>query len=277
MNKMYKQSQYILISFLLLIASKGFSQEVDFPERPQPPQIVNDFAEVLSPQEQQQLERKLVQFNRQTSTQIAIVTLNDLRGFEASDYAVRLAHEWGIGQGDKDNGILILVSPAQRETFIATGYGLEGAVPDATASRIVDNELLPNFRNNNYYKGLDEATTVLFNLTRGEYTAENYMERTGGSGKKGSKAPYPIGIVFLLVIIFSIIGRVKRARHYSMGHNVPFWVALTMLSSTSHRQHGSFNNFSSGSGNFGGMGGGGGGFGGFGGGGFGGGGAGGSW
>lgn len=269
---MKKQIQYILIGLLFIFSNQVLAQDVDFPERPQPPRIVNDFADILNSSEEQQLEQKLVRFNRETSTQIAIVTLNDLRGFEISDYAVRLAHNWGIGQEEKDNGILMLVSPENREVFIATGYGLEGAVPDATAKQIVENEILPNFRNNNYLKGLDEATTVLFDLTRGEYTAENYMERTGG--KKGSNAPYPIGIVFLLVIIFFVIGRIKRARHYSMGHDVPFWVALTMLGSTSHRQHGSFSSFSSGSGSFGG---GGGGFGGFGGGGFGGGGAGGSW
>lgn len=261
----------LLLLAALFSGTISFAQEEEFPERPQPPQIVNDFAGVLDASEKQRLEEKLVQFNRETSTQIAVVTLNDLRGYDISDYAVRLAHEWGVGQEDKDNGIVILVSPERREVFIATGYGLEGAVPDATAKQIVDNEILPNFRNNNYYKGLDEATTVLSELTKGEYTAENYMEKTGGN--RGSKAPYPIGIVFLLVIIISVIGRVKRARHYSMGHNIPFWVALTMLGSTSHRQHGSFNNFSSGSGSFGG----GGGFGGFGGGGFGGGGAGGSW
>ncbi|MFW6145661.1 MAG: TPM domain-containing protein [bacterium] len=261
----------ILTTILFLSITNSFAQDSEFPERPSSPRIVNDFEDILSSTEEQRLEEKLVQFNRETSTQIAVVSLNDLRGYDISDYAVRLAHEWGVGQEDKDNGILILVSPENREVFIATGYGLEGAVPDATAKQIVDNEILPHFRNDNYYEGLDEATTVLLDLTKGEYTAENYMERSGGGE---SKAPYPIGIVFLLVIIISVIGRVKRARHYSMGHGIPFWVALTMLGSASHRQRGGFNNFSSGSGSFGGSGGG---FGGFGGGGFGGGGAGGSW
>jgi len=266
--------RYLLAMVLVSTTMPSLAQEGDFPERPQPPRIVNDFAGVLNQQEKNQLEQKLVQFNRQTSTQIAVVTLSDLRGYAISDYAVRLAHHWGIGQEDKDNGILILISPENQEVFIATGYGVEGAVPDATAHRIVTNELVPNFEQGNYYKGLDEATTVLFELTRGEYTAEQYNKRTGGN--KESQAPYPIGILFLLAIIFGIVGRIKRARHYSMGHGVSFWAALTMLGAASHRQHGSFSSFSSGSGSFGGMGGGGG-FGGFGGGGFGGGGAGGSW
>lgn len=152
--------------------------------------------------------------------------------------------------------------------FIATGYGLEGAVPDAITKRIVNNEILPYFKQGMYFKGLDEATDRIIELTKGEYTADEYRKATSGSA--GSAIP---GIViFIIVIAFSFMGRARRARHYSVGHNVPFWIAMGMMSS--NRSHGgSFGNFSSGGGSFGG----GGGFGGFGGGSFGGGGAGGSW
>src|SRR6056297_1266251 len=190
---------YFCVTVMMVVAVSSYGQESDMPERPQPPRIVNDIAGVLNSNEEQQLEQKLVEFNRQTSTQIAVVTLNDMRGYAISDYAVRLAHHWGVGQQEKDNGILILVSPDNRDVFIATGYGVEGAVPDATAQQIVSNELVPNFEQGNYYKGLDEATTVLFDLTRGEYTAEQYNKKAGG--KEGSQAPYPIFILFLLAII----------------------------------------------------------------------------
>jgi uncharacterized protein len=270
-----KTSLSLLILFLFLISTVNiYSQQESFPPRPQPPRLVNDFANFLNQEEKQQLEQKLVRFNRQSSTQIAIVTLNDLQGYAISDYAVRLAEQWGIGQKGRDNGILILVNPANNKVFIATGYGLEGAVPDAIAHRIVDQEIIPSFKQGNFFKGLDQATNVLIDLTKGEYTAQEYSKRTGG--EKQTKAPYPIGLLFLLVIVFSVIGRIRRARHYSMGHGVPFLAALTMMGAASGRQHGSFSNFSSGSGSFGGFGGGGG-FGGFGGGSFGGGGAGGSW
>ena len=272
---MKKQLKYIVAGLMLFPFLSTFAQEGDFPERPQPPKIVNDFASILSDAEEQQLERKLVRFDRETSSQIAVVTLNDLRGYAIDDYAFRLGEQWGIGMKEKDNGILMLISPKRQKVTIATGYGLEGAVPDAIAQRIIDNELAPSFKKGNYYQGIDQGTSVLFDITRGEYTADEYRQRTGGNKK--SNAPYPIGIVFLLVIIFGVVGRIKRARHYSMGHDIPFWVALTMLGSTSHRQHGSFGSFNSGSGDFGGFGGGGGGFGGFGGGSFGGGGATGGW
>jgi len=270
--------KYILAGLLIFSTGQLFSQQEEFPQRPQPPRMVNDFAGFLDQADVQKLEQKLVQFNRETSTQIAIVTMDDIHGYAISDYAVRLAEKWGIGQKGRDNGILILINPSNNKIFIATGYGLEGVVPDAIANRIIDEEITPSFKQGNFYQGLDRATDVLINLSKGEYTAQDYRKKTGG--EEESKAPYPIGILFLLVIVFSVIGRIRRARHYNMhrgsaGSGLPFLAAMFMMGSASGRQRGSFGNFSSGTGSFGG--GGGGGFGGFGGGSFGGGGAGGGW
>ena len=137
-----------IILLTCLTAIPGLSQE--FPDPPQPPRLVNDFTEFLSPGEVQQLEEKLVAFYRETSTQIAVVIVPTLHGYEKMDYAFQLAERWGIGQEGKDNGILILVHPItpreRGEVAIATGYGLEGAVPDIIAKRIVEVEILPRFR-----------------------------------------------------------------------------------------------------------------------------------
>ncbi|PLX21571.1 MAG: hypothetical protein C0597_03250 [Marinilabiliales bacterium] len=270
---MQKNLKYLVLIFLTIYSVQTFAQ--NFPIKPNPPKIVNDFANFLSTNEKQALENKLVKFNNETSTQIAIVIVKSLDGYDKASYAYGLGEEWGIGQKGKNNGILILVKPKyaseKGEVFIATGYGVEGAVPDAIAKRIVENEIIPYFRQNKYYKGLDEATNRIIELTRGEYTAEDYRNATSGS----AGSAIPVIIIFLIVIIFSFIGRARRARHYAVGHNVPFWIALGMLSSS--RGHGgSYGNFSSGGGSFGGFSGGSS-FGGFGGGSFGGGGAGGSW
>lgn len=260
----------ILITALSFVSVYTFSQ--DFPERPYPPKIVNDFASFLTGEEQQALENKLVQFSNETSTQIAIVVVPTLHGYDKAEYAFELGNKWGVGQKGKNNGILILVKPKTNtekgEVFIATGYGLEGAVPDAITKRIVDNDILPYFRQNQYFAGLDNGVNTIISLTKGEYTADEYQKRTEGAG------PFPIIIVFILIIVVAIFSRIRRARHYAVGHNLPFWIAMGMLANQ-NRSHGSFGNFSSGSGGFGGFGGGG--FGGFGGGSFGGGGAGGSW
>jgi len=263
----------VLIVLLAIFSLQTYAQEL--PEKSN--RIVNDYANFLSANERNALEQKLVQFNNQTSTQVAIAIVPDLHGYDAASYAFKLGEKWEIGQQGKDNGVLILVKPntqnAKGEVFIATGYGVEGAVPDAIAKRIVENEIIPNFKQGQYYKGLDQAVNTIISLTKGEYTADEYRERT--SGNAGSAIP--MIIIFLLIIFFSVMGRVRRARHYAVGHNLPFWIALGMLSSTGRSHGGSFGSFSSGSGSFGGFGGGGGGFSGFGGGSFGGGGAGGSW
>ena len=263
----------IIILLLTFISINAFAQV--FPEKANPPKIVNDYTNLLSKTERQSLENKLVKFSNETSTQIAIAIVESLHGYDVASYAFELGERWSVGQEGKDNGILIVVKPktsqSQGRVTIATGYGVEGAVPDAIAKRIIENEIIPYFKQNMYYKGLDEATNRIMELTQGEYTADDYKKATSNSG-----SAIPGIIIFLIVIMFSIMGRVRRARHYAVGHNIPFWIAMGMLSNSGRSHGGSFGNFSSGGGSFGGFSGGGG-FGGFGGGSFGGGGASGSW
>lgn len=266
-----------LLTLLLLCAFhlSGYSQ--DFPERPVPPRLVNDFTGLLGNNEINMLEQKLVAFNDSTSTQIAIVVVNDFKGYAKADYAQRLTEKWGIGQKGKDNGILILIKPSapnsRGEIQIATGYGLEGAIPDLTCLDIVDNEMIPAFRKGDYYGGIDKAVTILMSLARGEFTAEQY----GKNLKKSVSRGLPIGIIFIIIFILIIIGGKGKSNHSNISKSgLPFWVLLGMMNSGRNSHGGSWGGFSGGGG-FGGGSGGGGGFGGFGGGGFGGGGAGGSW
>jgi len=257
------------LALLLIIAAFTASAQ-QLPNKPNPPRIVNDFAGVLSAQEKESLEKQLVQFNNETSTQIAIVTVKSLDGTSVDDFAFKLGEKWGIGQKGKDNGALILVKPKygneKGRAFIALGYGLEGVVPDALANRIVDIEMIPHFKNNDYYSGLLAAAIRLAQLTKGEFTAENYMSKTSQKGTVGGG----LGIIVFMIIIFLIFLKAGRAKSSSLSgrSNLPLWVFLGMMGSG--RNHsGSWGKFSGG--------GGGGGFGGFGGGSFGGGGAGGSW
>ncbi|HDR51973.1 MAG TPA: TPM domain-containing protein [Mariniphaga anaerophila] len=260
-----------LLSILILLSGIT-ALHAEIPERPVPPRLVNDFAGVLSPAEASALESKLVQFDRETSTQIVLVAVNDLEGYDPGDYAFRLGEKWGVGQQGKDNGLVILLKPKtgndRGRIFIATGYGLEGVLPDAIVNgAIIDTEMIPQFERNNYYKGLENGINVIMDITRGEYTAEYYRENYA---RKSGGLPV-LAIFFILFFVIIPILRGRSRRFYSPGKDLPLWIALGMMSG--NRSHGSsFGNFSSGSGSFGG-----GGFGGFGGGSFGGGGAGGSW
>ena len=262
-----------ILSLLLLMAFALPVLAQEIPERPVPPRLVNDFTGTLAPGQLAALEHKLVAFNDSTSTQIAVVLVKSLNGYDVADYTYRLAEKWGVGQKGKNNGAVILVKPKtlmeKGAAYIAPGYGLEDVIPDAICKRIVENEILPSFRNGDYYGGIDAATTVMMDLAKGKYTADQYNKKHN-AGPVGLVVP----IIILLVVLFAI--RAGRASSHSVGKSLPWWMGLWMLGSMGRGQSGNWNDFSSGSGLFGG-GGGGGGFGGFGGGSFGGGGAGGSW
>lgn len=273
---MIRRSLYLLtLSVLFCLTPVELIYSQDIPERPSPPRLVNDLAGLLKNDEVRTLEQKLVLFNDSTSTQIAVVIVSSLGGYDKSDFAQRLAEKWGIGQKGLNNGILILLKPktadSNGQVQISPGYGLEGAIPDITCAEIIDREMLPAFRNGDYYSGIDRATSTLMSLARGEYSAAQY----GQKGKKSSGKNSPIGLI--IFIVFIIIAMASRGsggsnnKHISTG-GLPFWMLLGMMNS-GRGSSGSWGGFSGG----GSSGGGGGGFGGFGGGSFGGGGAGGSW
>ncbi|MEM9990483.1 MAG: TPM domain-containing protein [Bacteroidota bacterium] len=185
----------IFIGIILPLSAK------QIPSRPSPPRLVNDLGNILSVQQQRALERKLVAYNDSTSTQIAIVTEKSLGGDDLFDYTIRLAEAWGMGQADKDNGILIYVASEDRKLRILTGYGVEGFLPDAAAKRIVDGVIVPQFREGRYYQGLNDATTIIMELGSGEYTADHLRTNDDGEGIP------PIVIFILIIVVFVIISR----------------------------------------------------------------------
>jgi len=254
--------------FLILFFLTGISIGQNFPEKPEPPRLVNDFAGVLSASETAALENKLVIYNDTTSTQIAIVLIKSLDGYPIDDYTIRLGEKWGVGSSKHNNGVLMLAAIEDRKIFIATGYGLEGALPDALVKRIVENDIKPHFKEGNYYGGLDSGVDQIISLARGEYKGE-------GTKNPGKEFPISGLLIFLVIIFFILMMKVRSAKSYAHRNNLGFWAAWALLNAASSRQRGSWGGFTSGGGGFGG--GGGGGFGGFGGGSFGGGGAGGSW
>ena len=125
------------------------------PEKPKVQTSVYDKAQFLSPDEAKRLEQKLINYSDTTSTQIVIVTINSLAGNDIAMYGTELAHKWGIGQKDKDNGILLLVSKDDRKISIRTGYGVEYLLTDALSRRIIENIITPAFKQGNYYHVLE--------------------------------------------------------------------------------------------------------------------------
>jgi len=124
---------------------------------------------VLSPEQREILEQKLVALDDSSSNQIAIILIPTLDGYPIEEYANKLFREWGIGHKGTNNGVLIIAAINDRKVRIEVGYGLEGAIPDITASDIYNNLIVPAFKEQNYYRGIDDAINALSKAAVGEY------------------------------------------------------------------------------------------------------------
>jgi len=195
----------------LLFSFCAFAQiETVTPKRTNPPRLVNDFANILTSDQVEALERKLVAYDDSTSNQIAVVivsTITDKNGQEypIEDVALKILRDWGVGNQKSNNGIVILAAIQEHKLRIEVGYGLEGAIPDMTAKSIIENDLRPNFRSEDYYKGLDAAINSIIEAARGEYKAPpGYNERGRGAG--GLSFGKIIFGIIVLIIIMSMFG-----------------------------------------------------------------------
>lgn len=185
----------LLFYVLCFVMPSLHAQESDFPAPMQPPQLVNDFAGVLSNEERALLENKLLEYERASSTQITIVTLRSIGAYAPSQYGAELFNRWQAGSKGKDNGVLVLAAMEDRKVNITTGYGLEGALTDAMCGRIIRNEITPAFREEKYYEGFDKAAEAIIAATRGEYTGG---DRPAG---KDSIGFIPAVIIIIIVLI----------------------------------------------------------------------------
>ena len=255
---------------IIILFSIQFVNAQTIQPRANPPLAVNDFGNFLESFQREALEKKIREYNDSTSSAIVIITVPDLQGEDISDLSFKYFRAWGIGSKEKNNGVLVFVSKAERKAWITTGYGMEGVLPDITAKHIIDEVMVPNFKANDYYRGFDQTIDAIILAARGEYKSD--VNRSSGRGGIPFKA-----IFFIIVIIILIISKIGgggggnyMSRRGSSGLGGLGWFFLGNMLGGGGRSSGGW-----GGGGFGG--GGGGGFGGFGGGSSGGGGAGGGW
>ncbi|WP_319541478.1 TPM domain-containing protein [uncultured Pseudodesulfovibrio sp.] len=256
------------IILVLAMASGAFALEV-------PPYKgrVNDLANMMSSSTEQALEAQLAELEKTDSTQVSILTIPSLEGDSLEDFSIRVADAWKVGQKNSDNGVILLVSKADRKSRIEVGYGLEGVLTDVLAGQILNNVIAPRFKQGNFDAGFKDGVIAITSAVRGEFAASKSLKR------KSKINIFSIIVVpMILIIMFTEkFGRARRqgqmtegqtlegAQGQGRGSTAANLLLLSMLAGGSHRGGG------------GGFGGGGGGFGGFGGGGFGGGGASGGW
>lgn len=264
---------------VLALLAGAFATVAAIPERPYPQRLVNDLAGVFTASQKADLEQRLVAFDDTTSNQIAVVTLSDLEGQDKAMVAYEIGEKWGVGQQKHNNGIVILIKPkTARESgqvYIAVGYGLEGAIPDAIAKRIVDNVMIPHLQNgNDYYSAVNAALDKLMPLACGEISESRDID---GEDLVALVAfvMFIFAVFIIVIILASINGGSTNIGSGNKGHKLDLWDIIVLSNLFGSGSGGSSGGSWSGGSRGGGFGGGG--FGGFGGGHFGGGGAGGSW
>ncbi|UJH66418.1 TPM domain-containing protein [Allomuricauda sp. SCSIO 65647] len=259
--------QKVSFFLFLLCATIGWAQ-FTIPEKPTEQTSVYDYVSLLSTNEKTALEQKLIRYADSTSTQIVVAIISSTEGENINYLVAQWGQKWGIGQADKDNGVLILLAKDDRRIAINTGYGVEGSLTDAMSKRIIETIIIPEFKQGDYYGGLDAGADAIFQVLTGEFKEE----RTFGNDQGFPfRALVPFIIFFVIFIILASRrnrgGRNNRGGRGGRGLDI--WDIIIL----SNMGRGGYRGGSSGGGGFGG-----GGFGGgFGGGGFGGGGASGGW
>ncbi len=230
---------------------------------------VVDDAGVLSRSQKTEIEKIIVDLESSTSAQVALLTVKSLEGTSIEEYSLKVAETWKLGQADRDNGLLILLSTGEKKVRIEVGYGLEGVMTDAKSGYIIREVMLPYFRNGDYAGGLYAAVTRVSGVITqtsdiSEEELAKYRKTQSSSSSSGGGIPFGF-IVFIIFIILSSIGRGGRGGR--RGRRGSLWSALfwgSMLGSSGRSHRGGFGGSSGfgGGGGFGGFSGGGGGFGG---------------
>ena len=232
---------------------------------------VIDHGDLISDAKELELAARLETLERDTTDQVVVVTVADLQGYEIEEYGYQLGRAWGIGQDGKNNGVLLIVAPSERKVRIEVGYGLEPVLTDALSALIIQNEILPSFREGYFERGIEQGVDAIDRQLR--LDPAEAQARAAAAERPRSEAPIGVGVViaiiFILMILAMIGGAGGRGRRRPSGVGpILLWAAAEVLSSHLRGGGGGFGG--------GGSGGGGGGFGG-GGGSFGGGGASGGW
>ena len=245
-------SRKLIIYFFFTVYCLRFTATLnaqDIPAKPNPPRLVNDFVMKLSASELSSLEQKLRGYADSTSTQITVVIVKTTGDSDPYDYAIKLAKDWGVGQKDKNNGLVLLWATETRKLRIVTGRGMEATITDAISKRIINTILKPYFQAGQFYQGLDEATSEIMRRASGEFKAEPV-------DKDGSIIPFLVIILAVIVVLYIIGRNSKGGRNGGGGFMGGGWAGPIIFSSGGSSGWGGGSSGGNSGGGFGGFGGG---------------------
>ena len=212
---MNKTRAYRAIACMVMTTVVAIAMHATLLPPPEPDRFVYDYAGVMG-SDAARINRVLVNFSKQTSNQIAVVTVDDLQGLEPAEFAYTLGDEWGVGSSGHDNGVVILIKPKTGDTsegkgqvFIATGRGLEGAIPDIYCHRIIEEQMMPRLKENDYDGAVNIATVTLMNAAKGEYD-EALMDSDTRQGDSGDLwlGFIILGLIFGGIFVFALLGNI---------------------------------------------------------------------
>jgi uncharacterized protein len=187
---------------------------------PAPTRYFNDYANVTQPATRERVNQQLEQFEKETSSQIVVAVFPKMQTDSSiEDYTRRVAEAWGVGRKNKNNGVVLFVFIADRKAYIQVGYGLEGAIPDAIAKRIVAEQLVPRFRAGDYDGGLSAAAAGLMQAARGEYKGTG---RTVAQSRGGARTAWPF-IIFFALFFLVVVSSLRRRRGTVYGRRSSGW------------------------------------------------------
>lgn len=172
----YFPTQKLMTWLLIILINSILSVSVAQTAIPPLNNGVMDSANVLKASEKAKLDEKIMQFERESGSQIAVLIIPQLNNEDIVDYGVRVMEKWKLGRKDIDDGVLLIISVNDRKTRLEVGYGLEGAIPDITAAKILNEYLAPHFKNQNYYQGINQATYAIIALIQVELLTQNFKE-----------------------------------------------------------------------------------------------------
>ena len=190
----------IFFSIVFLFCSISLLAQ-DLPAKPNPIRFVNDYTNTLTADQIQGIESKLFELDKRTSTEIVVVIVPNTNGRTIADYNVDLLRKWGVGSKKNNNGVILLISKDKRQLDITVGYGLQGSLSDATAKNIIDDVIVPQFKGQDYYRGVKDGVDAIYQAVQGKYQDRNDPTSNIGGGSN------IIFIIFLVMIVLFFLSR----------------------------------------------------------------------
>ena len=213
-------ARHCVLAALLMLWCTAWAA-VQVPPRPSPPRLVNDLAGVLG--DCSAMEDSLEAFAMATSNQIVVVTLPDLGVYSKAEMAYAIGQQWGVGGEKYNNGVVVLIKPKTArqsgQAFIATGYGMEGAMTDAFCTRVVNTEMIPHFKENDYAGGVWAGLRVLMPVAAGEYSEQEYIDRDDDAGSEDLID----AIILIVILVIWILIKANRGSGGGNNYDIATW------------------------------------------------------